>query len=60
MPPVQAFYSRNELEKTAAKRVYHNNSACHAAHEIAPNQRRLGTNNYRQCRTCALMMRHGR
>ena len=52
MPTVPAFYSANESTRPAATRVYHNNSACPMAKQIAEPERKTGTNAYRLCEDC--------
>ena len=56
MPYEPEFYSINEADKPAAKRVHHNNSACGPGGEIPKNERRLGKgptgDPYRLCEDC--------
>jgi hypothetical protein len=52
MPQVAPFYSINEVDKPAANRVHHNNSACPPGRDIPQNERRQGTGNYRLCHDC--------
>jgi hypothetical protein len=60
MPQVYAFYSINEIEKPATKRVHHNNSACPPGRDIPQNERRQGTGNYRLCQDCNNLNNQGR
>ncbi len=52
MPRTSAFYSVNEEKKAADKRVHHDNNACRPGQDIPQNERRPGTNGYRQCLDC--------
>jgi hypothetical protein len=46
------FYSINEIGKAIQNRVFHDNDLCAPGYEIPINDRRLGTNNYRECEVC--------
>lgn len=59
MAQVPPFYSAQEAQKPADKRVYHNNSGCPAGQDIRQPDRRSGTNNYRLCDDCAERNRRG-
>lgn len=52
MAKVPAFHSKNEVEKTPDKRVYHDNDACPPGRDIPKNERRSGTGGYRLCKDC--------
>ncbi len=60
MPATAAFYSVNEVNKPAANRVHHNNSACPPGRDIPQHERRAGTGNYRLCHDCENLNRQGR
>jgi hypothetical protein len=50
---VSPFYSKNEVDKPADKRVHHNNDKCEPGRRIPIADRREGTNGYRLCKDCA-------
>jgi hypothetical protein len=52
MANIYPFYSINEVEKPATKRVHHNNSSCAPGRDVPLNERKQGTNNYRLCDVC--------
>ena len=52
MPKTSPFYSVNEEKKPGAHRVHHDNNACRPGQDIPLDDRRPGTNNYRQCLDC--------
>jgi hypothetical protein len=49
---VPAFYSVNEAQKPANKRVHHNDNTCATAGVIPYQERREGTGGYRLCENC--------
>jgi hypothetical protein len=64
MPYVAAFYSIKEVDKPAADRVYHNNSACPPGRDIPMHERRQGAGpgfpGYRLCDDCIELNRQGK
>jgi len=60
MPKVPEFYSVNEVNKPAADRVHHNNSACPPGRDIPQNERRQGTGGYRLCQDCIKATQEGK
>jgi hypothetical protein len=60
MPRTAAFYSINEADKPANRRVHHDNSACPPGRDIPLNERRQGTGNYRLCQDCQNLNNQGR
>ena len=60
MPPVAPFHSHNEIRKPPANRVYHNNGACSAGHDIPYRERVSGMGDYRLCEDCLRLNQLGR
>jgi hypothetical protein len=54
------FYSVNEAQKPAAKRVHHNNNACPPGRDIPENERLTGTGGHRLCDDCSRLNAQGR
>ena len=60
MPQVATFYSVNEENKPAAKRVHHDNGACPPGRDIPSWERKPGPGGYRLCEDCQRLNRDGR
>lgn len=60
MPSTSAFYSIREDLKPVANRVHHTNSACPPGRDIPANEKRFGTNGYRECNDCRNLNNQGR
>ncbi len=52
MAKVDPFYSINEVDKPATKRVYHNDNTCPPGRDIPSWERKPGTGGYRLCEDC--------
>lgn len=57
MAYVREFYSINEGQKPANKRVHHNNGNCPPGRDIPVWERRQGTGTYRLCDDCESLNR---
>jgi hypothetical protein len=57
MGKIAAFYSAAEVNKPLGKQVHHINDACTPGRDIAWDDRRVGTAEYRLCAVCARLTR---
>jgi hypothetical protein len=52
MAKVADYYSAQEVNKPAEKRVYHDNDQCRSGRDIRPADKRSGRGGYRHCDDC--------